>query len=515
MADIGDYAARMMQLFEGFHGAHGTHGHMKASAAKGGKQEIKGSAQTLREPVTQELWEQHLTGARPLGIIPIREDGMCLWGCIDIDEYDVDHGAIVRELAKRSLPLVVCRTKSGGAHVFLFLREPAPAAEVRSKLMDLAAAMGYGGSEVFPKQVQILTNRGDLGNWLNMPYLDHSQTQRYGVKAGGQAMSLPEFLHIAEEARVLMAQVGDPDKPEDETLNDGPPCLQHLATVGFPEGTRNNGLFALGVFCQKKYGERWPEMLEKYNRELMQPPLESDEVQKTIKSLQKKDYNYTCKSQPIVSYCNATLCRTRKFGVGGAGKYPVISGMAKLDAGENTLWFLDIEDERVELTTDQLMNYREFQRVCMEALTIAYLPMNAVTWMSMVGEAMANATVIQAPPETTTSGHFLELLEDFLTNRHAGTRIEDVLNGKPYLNEDDNRHYFRLRDLMQFLEQRGFDEWGRNKLGQRIEQLNHGKGGGRHFAIVSGRGTNMYWVDKSQVTPTPQTPLPASKPRPL
>src|SRR3569833_2186117 len=138
----------------------------------------------------------------------------------------------------------------------MFLAEPPPAVELRARLRQLSASMGWGDSEIFPKQNEILADRGDLGNWLNMPYLSAASTQRYGVKETGMAMSLDEFLSYAERRKVRLQDVEEPGEPEDETLNDGPPCLQHLVEVGFPEGTRNNGLFGLGIFCKKKFGTR-------------------------------------------------------------------------------------------------------------------------------------------------------------------------------------------------------------------------------------------------------------------
>lgn len=499
----------MMSLFEGYHGAHGRHGKMSANASKGGKQEIKKSAVTVREPVTEALWNSHLRGESPLGIIPIMEDGNCLWGCIDIDQYDIDLGAIAAEISRRGLPLVVCRTKSGGAHVFMFLRRPSPAEDLIAKLRQIAASMGWGDSEVFPKQKQILSERGDLGNWLNMPYLDAENTSRYGIKPGGSGMTITEFLNYAELKKTDLDTVSEMPAPADETLEDGPPCLQHLSVVGFAEGTRNNGLFGLGIFCKKKFGTRWKEMLEKYNRDFMNPPLSSDEVQKTIQSLEKKDYQYKCKDAPCVSYCNVALCKTRKFGVGGAGKYPTISGMSKLDAGEDSLWFLDIEDERIELTTDQLQNYREFQRICMNQLTVLYLPMKAETWASMVGEAMANATIIQPAPEMTTIGHFMELLEEFVTNRYRGQSRDDILLGKSWLSESEGRHYFRLGDFVSHLEKSNFRVWGRNKVGQRLEEI-----GGRQFFNIKGKGVNSYWVPDN-FSGVPSVDLPESSDDPV
>ena len=42
------------------------------------------------------MWEDHLKGTDPaLGIIPIRRDNNCIWGCIDWDVYPLDHKQIV------------------------------------------------------------------------------------------------------------------------------------------------------------------------------------------------------------------------------------------------------------------------------------------------------------------------------------------------------------------------------------------------------------------------------------
>ena len=49
---------------------------------------VKGKSFVKREPVTNELWQNHLEGLEPsLGIIPINDDNKCKWGCIDIDSY--------------------------------------------------------------------------------------------------------------------------------------------------------------------------------------------------------------------------------------------------------------------------------------------------------------------------------------------------------------------------------------------------------------------------------------------
>jgi len=508
-----------MALFRGFGGAHGTHGKTDRNNSKGGKLEIKKSARTVREPVTEELWQEHLSGERPIGIIPIDENHECSWACIDVDRYDIDHAETVREIKKRKLPLIVARTKSGGAHAYLFLSSPAPAVEVRERMANIAASMGWGDCEIFPKQNQVLVERGDLGNWLNMPYLGGNDTDRYAVKETMAAYSLSEFLTYAEEMRLELADVpsvvgrgsggGRGTSNEDAPLGDGPPCLQHLTQTGFPDGTRNNGLFALGIYCQKKYGENWRKHLEELNREHMKPPLTSDEVMGVVKSLEKKEYNYSCRDQPLVSHCESAICRGRKFGVGGSGLFPHISGLSKLES-EPPIWFMDIEDQRIELETRELQNYRDFQLVCMEQLTIYYMPLRADTWAAIVGDAMQNAVRIEAAPEMSVHGHFMEQLEAFLTDRHRGQRWEDIHQGRPYLDPDTSRHYFRLRDLTSHLDRDGFRQWGRNKIGQVVTDM-----GGRGGLNIGGRYVNLFWVHETSLEEAPDVDLPEPPQEPI
>lgn len=502
-------AERMLRLFAGYTGAHGTHGSTNKNMNKGGKLEIKKTARTVREPVTVELWRQHLSGERPIGIIPIREDHTCLWGCIDVDRYDIDHYETVKEIKRQKLPLVLCRTKSGGAHAFIFLSKPMTAENLRLGLKNIASKMGWGDCEIFPKQSQILDERGDLGNWLNMPYLGGDDTERYAVKETIGGYSLLEFLDLAEAARVesISVEAYHADKRPKKDLSDGPPCLEQLTTVGFPEGTRNRGLFALGAYLKRKHPTDWSAKLERANFEYMSDPLPSDEISGIIRSLEKKDYQYTCKDEPLKSFCNSTLCRLRPYGVGRKGDYPAISGLSKLET-EPPIWFLDIEEDRIELTTRQLQDYREFQKACMEQITTMFLPIKAQEWAAMISTVMEDALIIEAAPEMSIWGHFMEVLDSFCNDRHRSLRREDILLGRPWYDQQEGRVYFRLKDLMAALEREGFKDWGRNKVGERIKAV-----GGQRGININGQFRNTFWVPANTAEwasippPVPDTPV--------
>ncbi len=55
----------------------------------------------------------------------------------------------------------------------MFAREPVTAAYMQKNLKLFAAYLGYSGSEIFPKQTEILVDRGDTGNFLNKLAFSH------------------------------------------------------------------------------------------------------------------------------------------------------------------------------------------------------------------------------------------------------------------------------------------------------------------------------------------------------
>jgi len=54
-------------------------------------------------------------------------------GCIDIDTYPFDHLSLIKKIREEQLPLIVFRSKSGGAHVYCFIKEFVPAILMRNK----------------------------------------------------------------------------------------------------------------------------------------------------------------------------------------------------------------------------------------------------------------------------------------------------------------------------------------------------------------------------------------------
>ena len=204
---------RFKNIFEGLDRAHGV---TLVGESNGDGNKIKGKSFVKREPVTDDLWQKHLDGKDSLGVIPINDDNKCKWGCIDIDSYaGFDHKKLINKIKQFNLPLIVCRSKSGGAHVFLFTKDYVSASLMQDKLNEIRSVLGYGGSEVFPKQRE-LKSKDDTGNFLNLPYFNGNKTTRYCFNENGEAVNLERFYLLyslykitpdqLEQLRVLEAE---------------------------------------------------------------------------------------------------------------------------------------------------------------------------------------------------------------------------------------------------------------------------------------------------------------------
>jgi|TARA_E500000318_G_scaffold41611_3_gene39756 hypothetical protein len=476
------------KLYGIFHGSNRAHGSFTVGIASTG-QKTQGTAKTIKTVgANLKHWQKHLEGQEGLGIIPIDEENCVKWGAIDIDLYSLNLEALVKKIEEFKLPLVVCRSKSGGAHVYCFLKEKAPAGDMQDKLREIAAGLGYGGVEIFPKQREVLVDRGDIGSWLNMPYFEGDTSLRYAFDKKGKALTVEGFIKFVEKRSITHEELLNLDIPTLDDIKDGPPCLQVLLKQGFPQGTRNNGLFNVGVYLKKANPEKWETEIEDYNRKYVSPPLPAQEVLTLISTLRKKEYNYKCSDEPIKSYCNVAKCRTCKFGVGGGGAAPTFSSLAKLDS-KPPLWFLSIDDKRLELSTEQLQNQIKFQRVCMETLNIMPPRMNDRGWQALIQNLMDNGMeIIEVSNDISVDGQFNELLESFCTDMAQANSKEEILLGKPFTEE--GRTFFRIKDLKEYLVKHRFTELETNRIASKLRDMK----AEHKFVNMKGRGVNLWSI---------------------
>ncbi len=487
-------------IFQGLDIAYGTY--VLHNAQRDDGKEL-GQARVVRKPPTDDLWENHLKGLGPgLGIIPIRADNTCYWGAIDVDVWTTDHAALVQKIRALVLPLVLFRSKSGGAHLLLFSRDPIPAKTMQGYLRQCAAVLGFSGCEIFPKQSEILVDRGDTGNFLNLPYYSAASGVRYAFKDDGTPATLEEFYDLYETYAIRDGAVIAPAVKQ-EIIPDGPPCLQHLCSQGFPQGTRNNGLFNVGIYLKKAHPDTWEQELLKANQDYMNPPLGVSEISLLTKQLNKKEYHYKCKDAPINSHCNSHICRGRKFGIGSSddAHVPVLSSLSKYNS-EPPLWFLDIDGHRIEMDTETLYQQNKFQLACVEKLNILPPSMNKRQWEGVINELLKTMVemdaIIEASDDASKTGKFYELLEEFCNHFQQALDREEILLGRPWVDEKEGVTIFRLKDLEAHMNRNKFTGLSSPQITQRLRDIN----GKADSISIKNRTVRVWKVPSFEKAPT-------------
>jgi hypothetical protein len=391
----------------------------------------------------------------------------------------------------------------------LFAQAPVPAIDIQQRLQEMAARLGYGGVEIYPKQARMGADDRDLGSWINVPYQSAAATKRYAVNTQGDMLSPEQFLAAAEAAKQPADWFAEPLHRLTDVLPDGPPCLQHLMELGFPPGTWNAGMFNLGVYTRKAHPDNWETHLVQLNSIHFPadkwPQSDLDDIKKSVK---KKDYAYQCGKHPLVEHCDQNTCRKRKYGIGGSAALPVLSSLSQL-LTDPPVWFVDLEGHRLELTTEELLNPLAFQIKCANHRVLVPVTSRG-KWVEHLRPYMAKANEIpvaddgsSGADDSSARGLFLELLESFCTRRPAYTQ-EEMRLGKPYTS--DRVTYFRLTDLMDFVSQKGFKGYQRHHAVSMLKNY----GATNRQERIGGRVTRIWAVPEFARDETPLPPVPDS-----
>jgi hypothetical protein len=433
-----------VELFTGLERAHGCT-YVDKKDTDGLK--IKGKSFVKREPVTEQLWQNHLNGIEPsLGIIPINEDNKCRWGCIDVDKYTLDHSAIIKKINSFKLPLTVCRSKSGGAHIFLYTSDDVPAKLMRDKLMSISAILGFGNAEVFPKQVQ-LKSQDDTGNFLNLPYFNCKNSTRYAYDNSGNAITIDSFLSNVKRITPEELQSLKIERPYSE-FSDGPPCLESLTREKLNDG-RDRILFQYRVYAKKKWPEEWRNKLNYFNHKYFNPPYPDDTIEKFKKD--NKEYGYKCHEDPMCDHCDKKLCGTRKFGVGRQKIFPQLSGLQKINL-EEPYYFINVDGDRIKLdNVDYLLQQRLFKRAIAKQINKRVPDLTKKEFGEFMDPLMETMEIIEPPAGSSKIEQLTDNLEEWCTDRTAeGSVKEDMIFGNVW-NFENHHHFIYTHFFHKFL----------------------------------------------------------------
>lgn len=455
-----------------FRGSDQIHGRTElvGVANQAGKREAK--SWTERGPATPESWAAHLAGTCAIGVVPICAGNLVHWGAIDVDQYSgIEMSELAKGLAEAIPQTMLCRSKSGGPHIYLFISEPVPARSMIAILSKIAAMIGRGGSEIFPKQAS-LGNDGktpEFGNWINMPYFNGAMGMRFGYTHSGEPiLDSGAFIEECLRRRMSKEQMAEWQPPKQTTqLNDtlgplldgAPPCLQQIMARRVPD-MRNITLSNLAVFCKRAHGNEWAVVLDQLNSQ-MSTPLGSNEVEAIKRSYGKKEYRYQCSKSPLQNYCDPIACKACKHGITTGEATPAMRSLTMICTDPPT-WYLDIDKTdgstaRVSLGTPDLQSHRLFQLRCMEQLQSMPTLLQNEEWHPLVQELMRHCNRVEVSSDVTPTGQYIELVHEFLRSCDGTDQDEtQLLRGMPY--RDASGYHFRMRDLKSFLKAQRFTE---------------------------------------------------------
>lgn len=151
-----------------------SHPRLRIVRRGSGRPSTLGAGQKVPGFDLDKAWGDHLGGKRRLGLFPTREDGLCSWGCVDLDAHDADTPCRIPEavwlvefLLERYVSAYWEASPGGrGAHVFLFFDDPGvPQRDLFVFLEELARQLRViGRVDVFPSVPE------GVGGAVFMPY---------------------------------------------------------------------------------------------------------------------------------------------------------------------------------------------------------------------------------------------------------------------------------------------------------------------------------------------------------
>lgn len=364
--------------------------------------------------VDKELLSCHLDGDFGVGICPVNAEGKCYFGVLDIDYYKARIKKVLSFIREYQLPLIPFRSKSGGLHVYLFVRKAVSAKSMREMLslisdtFALDMLYGKGKVEVFPKQ----DKAEGFGSSVTLPYFNHENPYTYMLDLDGNMVTFKEALDYIQKHMTSLDEVkGALAKLP---YNDAPPCIQHILLsegVGTEDSGRNNFLFSFAVYAKKKYGTGFEDYVKEVN-EKFEVPLEDNVVEQICSSVSSNEYVYKCKDIPCNGYCNKVICKKREFGLGrDKGHFTGVDYgqlFRYMTAEPYYIWKLRLQGQEqwkdvIFKDEGYLLDQKNFAKMCVRYLNQAPMQVSNNDWYAILNSVLPNIQNVEVKAESDTS----------------------------------------------------------------------------------------------------------------
>lgn len=437
-------------LFQGNDSAYGV---TKVGEIVNGKAEAKSHLE--HKEVTPAVLQRHLAGEESIGIAPIKEDGCCSFGAIDIDDYKYDLMDVIRAIEDFNIPLVPCWSKSKKLHLYIFFSDEAPADKVIKILQWYARAFACEKKvEIFPKQAKT-SSSNTFYSWINIPYFNCNDetNHRRIVRSDGT------LIHDLSEAVELMLSKQMTLKEHEQWIDDfdykdAPPCiLSGLLLRDIGPGQRNNWLFSCGVYFRLKDENcDLRSLLTEVNHSLHHPIPDNELENTVIKGFNRKTYFYMCAA---LDRCDKAQCRQKEFGIES-------NQSTGLEFGELTQYMTDppyyewiVNGQKLTFWNEQeILGQMKFRALCMRQLHIVPRHVKDDRWSAILTRACENIRVVE---QITTSGDFtagsafFDLTCNFFYSKRKADNITQVQMGRIYEDKERKAYAFMARYFTEYV----------------------------------------------------------------
>ena len=189
-------------------------------------------------------------------------------------------------------------------------------------------------------------------------------------------MELEEFLDQIDKKRVKLSSLEKARPRTTQTLCGWAAMSWSICFVTDQQAEdRNKKLFMAGVYSRLKHTDDWKQQMETMNHQLFTTPLDAKEMLALQKSLERKEYFYTCEQEPFKSYCDKELCISRRYGIGDDTEQAVNIGNLLIQLSEPRLYFLTVQGENGSRLT--LNSYRTRRSFNVRVLNRYRLPLRS------------------------------------------------------------------------------------------------------------------------------------------
>ena len=462
-------AEQFLTLFKGKNNTYVRNELPKEKPADGEK--IRTKITNNEGKVDKELMSHHLDGDFGVGICPVNAEGKCYFGVLDIDYYKPRIKKMLKFIREYQLPLLPFRSKSGGLHVYLFVKKAVSAKSMREMLstiqyyFSLDSIYGKGKVEIFPKQ----DKAEGFGSSVTLPYFNCENPYTYLLDLEGNKVEFKEAMTYIQHHQTTLDDVKE--SLVKLPYSDAPLCIQRILlseAVGSEDSGRNNFLFSFAVYAKKKYGNDFEDYVKEIN-DTFEVPLDENVVLQICNSVKSNEYVYKCKDIPCNSFCSKNICKTREFGLGREkGHFTNVDfsgNIYRYNAEEPYyVWQLRLIGQEnwkevVFKNEADILEQFNFAKLCVRYLNHAPMKVSQNDWYDILNTVLPKVIDIEVKAEADTSAKALLRNEfiSYLSNKQAKRDSPyQIRAGLAYYEKKDNegKYYFLHSGFIDYLNNR-------------------------------------------------------------